>query len=272
MHYILYAWKIHTQANLWSLVRMKRMRNKLLVWMSQKRNASFRLHVWTFCIYCVNGSRPHAKKSASLRGKNNAGHLSTADEPLSEFIIKWPFWLSYDSSRYTYFYIFQVSWPYECRHASILHFSGDYQFIFPIYDCCSKCSFPQFTSCVAKSRSKNSPEWMCPSEGLQCIVGCVNKHKPGGTCGILYRTGRIILPHGVLKPGCEKPETENGKQCIRKLCVPLGQAFKPWLKECEVFVLSGINGTGRHWYYINACLKAIYHVQKRIWFDLTRIN
>ena len=30
------------------------------------------------------------KKSASLRAKNNAGRLSTADEPLSEFIIKWP--------------------------------------------------------------------------------------------------------------------------------------------------------------------------------------
>ncbi|CAB3986472.1 Hypothetical predicted protein [Paramuricea clavata] len=139
-----------------------------------------------------------------------------------------------------------VSWPYECRHASILHFSGDYQFIWPIYDCCSKCSFPEFTLCVAKSRSKNSPEWMCPSEGLQCIVGCVNKHKPGGTIGILPNVVKPgikpgsggILPN-VVKPGikpapgkpvlsnCEKLETENGKQCIRKLCVPLGQAFKP---------------------------------------------
>ena len=133
-----------------------------------------------------------------------------------------------------------VAWPYKCNYVSILQQSkGDYQFIWPIYDCCSKCSFPEFSSCVAESARKSSPKWLCPSNGLHCVVDCVNKHKPTkiSTSGIIMPS--IVRPD-ILKPlpkpgggkptkpflnRCEKLEMENGKRCIQKLCVSL--KYKP---------------------------------------------
>ena len=82
--------------------------------------------------------------------------------------------------------------------------------------------------------SEDPPEWVCPSKGLHCIVGCVNKHNPAAkipTAGAIkpsvLRPDRV-KPDAKVKPTlnrCEKLEMENGKQCIRKLCVSLN--FKP---------------------------------------------
>ena len=141
--------------------------------------------------------------------------------------------------------LFQTQkWPFQCTHASIILRGGSYDFIWPIYDCCSKCEFPAFTTCLGKS--KNSPDWLCPSQGLHCIVNCVNKNNPSKTIGkqgisILPNVVQPIKPSGNIKPGvkprpvpkpgkpilnkCEKMETENGKKCIRRLCIPL--SFKP---------------------------------------------
>ena len=141
--------------------------------------------------------------------------------------------------EYSFIQILQVDvWPFQCVHASILKFAGRYEFNTMIYDCCSKCSFPAFTACARNRKRKNLPDWMCPSEGLHCIVGCVNKHKPVvriktvGTRVKTVETGvkpeehsrQKVLWRNVKKPvlgRCEKVDSENGNQCIRKVCVPL---------------------------------------------------
>lgn len=138
--------------------------------------------------------------------------------------------------KYSVIQILQVDvWPFQCGHASILKFAGRYEFNTMIYDCCSKCSFPAFTACARNRKRKNLPDWMCPSEGLHCIVGCVNRHKPVDrikTVQTRVKPVRPVLVHSrqkvlwrtAKKPvlgRCEKMDFENGNQCIRKVCVPL---------------------------------------------------
>ena len=126
-------------------------------------------------------------------------------------------------------YILQVDvWPFQCSHVGILKFEDTHEFILPIYECCLKCSFPAFTTCVAKRKSENFPEWVCPSEGLHCIVGCVNKHNPGklDTATSLRPAPKPSGEDDLLKPEpvlskCEKLDMENGNRCVKRLCIPL---------------------------------------------------
>ena len=127
-------------------------------------------------------------------------------------------------------------WPFHCGQASIVKLSDKHEFIQPIYECCLRCDFPAFTECVVKRKKENFADWVCPSEGLHCIVGCVNKNKPGLETASSLRPAPRPDKQGVAPDlgekvpnlgRCEKLDTENGNRCVRKLCIPL--SLKPWV-------------------------------------------
>ena len=100
----------------------------------------------------------------------------------------------------------------------------------PIYNCCDKCKHPTYTQCLTSSPS---PYWVCPAAGLHCIVDCVAKHDPNRqkiTTNIIsqkYKPSKF--KPSIKKLKCAEIVTENGKKCIKQLCVSLIQPTNGWI-------------------------------------------
>ena len=130
-----------------------------------------------------------------------------------------------------WFIIFQVNWPFDCTHASILEVAGRNQFVFPIYDCCRKCEFPTFQLCT--TRNRYSPSWLCPSKGMQCIVKCINFNNPYIISKVVPKRKKVptksrfrLIPSIRQKKlpvsqKCQRVVRKKGRSCIERLCVPL---------------------------------------------------
>ena len=107
----------------------------------------------------------------------------------------------------------------------------------PLYDCCDKCKYPTYTQCLTL---RPAPNWVCPADGLHCVVDCVAKHDPNRQQITTQIKPSGLLPSGGKLPGifkppikCTKIETVNGKKCIKQLCVSLIQPTNGWIMVAE---------------------------------------
>lgn len=112
-------------------------------------------------------------------------------------------------------HLFQITWPFNCAHASLTFNEGQLMMNVQAFDCCEKCRFPAFTGCVAAGNSN-----VCIGRGLRCINRCIDVHlRPCGASTI----GENWSRHGKSsKQRCPSKVKKTGQSyCIQRSCIPL---------------------------------------------------